>query len=119
MIAKQPIARRRTEVGEAHGLHLRPAARFVEVARRYAAEVRVRCNGAEADGKSIMDLMGLAAGLGMVLELEARGPDAEEAVAALADLISTRPHGIQSCRGDGQGESDRQRTKSTDDPPSL
>jgi phosphocarrier protein len=91
MMAALPIARRRTEVGEAHGLHLRPAARFVEVAKRFAAEVRVRCDGAEADGKSMMELMSLAAGFGMVLELEARGPDAEEAVAALADLLSTRP----------------------------
>ena len=95
MMVTPPIARRRTEVGEAHGLHLRPAARFVEVAKRFAAEVRVRCNGAEADGKSIMDLMSLAAGFGMVVELEARGPDAEEAVAALADLISARPHEIE------------------------
>jgi phosphotransferase system HPr (HPr) family protein len=98
MMAAIPIARRRTEVGEAHGLHLRPAARFVEVARRYAAEVRVRCNGSEADGKSVLDLMGLAAGFGMVLELEARGPDAGEAVIALADLISARPHEIKEYR---------------------
>jgi len=95
MIATHPIARRRTEVGDAQGLHLRPAAHFVDVAKRFAAEVRVRCNGAEADGKSIMDLMSLAAGFGMVVELEARGPDAEEAVAALADLISARPHEIE------------------------
>jgi phosphotransferase system HPr (HPr) family protein len=98
MIAMPPIARRRTEVGQAHGLHLRPAARFVEVAKRYAAEVRVHCNGSEADGKSVVDLMSLAAGFGMALELEARGPDAEEAVIALADLISARPHEIEGCR---------------------
>ena len=95
MMVTPTIARRRTEVGEAHGLHLRPAARFVEVAKRFAAEVRVRCDGAEADGKSLMELMSLAAGFGMVLELEARGPDAEAAVIALADLISARPHEIE------------------------
>ena len=98
MMVTPPIARRQTEVGEAHGLHLRPAARFVEVAKRFAAEVRVRCDGAEADGKSLMELMSLAAGFGMVLELEACGPDAEAAVIALADLISARPHEIEGCR---------------------
>jgi phosphocarrier protein HPr len=98
MIATSPIARCRTEVGEAHGLHLRPAARFVELAKRFAAEVRVRCNGSEADGKSVLDLVSLAAGFGMVLELEARGPDAGEAVIALADLISARPHEIEEYR---------------------
>jgi phosphotransferase system HPr (HPr) family protein len=98
IMAALPIARRRIELGEAHGLHLRPAARFVEVARRYAADVRVRCSGSEADGKSVLDLISLAAGIGMVLELEARGPGAGEAVIALADLISARPHEIEESR---------------------
>jgi phosphotransferase system HPr (HPr) family protein len=65
---------------------------------RFAAEVRVRCDGAEADGKSVMELLCLAAGFGMALELEARGLDAEEAVITLADLISARSHEIQGCR---------------------
>jgi phosphocarrier protein len=95
MIAALPIARRRTEISDALGLHLRPAARFVELAQRFAAEVRVRCNGAEADGKSLLSLLCLAAEGGMILDLEAHGPDAEEAVIALADLISARPHEIQ------------------------
>jgi phosphotransferase system HPr-like phosphotransfer protein len=42
-----------------------------------------------------LDLTGLAAGFGMVLELGAHGPDAEEAVIALSDLISARPHEIE------------------------
>ena len=94
-IAALPIARRRAEVSDAQGLHLRQAARFVEVAQRFTAEVRVRCNGAEIDGKSIMGLLCLAAEGGMMLDLEAHGPDAEEAVTALADLTSAHPHEIQ------------------------
>ena len=92
LIAPLPIARRRAEISDAQGLHLRQAARFVQEAQRFAAEVRVRCNGAETDGKSIMGLLCLAAECGMMLDLEAHGPDAEEAVTALADLISARPH---------------------------
>ena len=94
-IAALPIARRRAEVSDAQGLHLRQAARFVQEAQRFAAEVRVRCNGAETDGKSIMGLLCLAAECGMMLDLEAHGPDAEESVTALADLISARSHEIQ------------------------
>lgn len=89
MIDPSSSARRQALVGNAQGLHLRVAHQFVCLAQRYASEIRVRCDGAEAHGKSILDLMCLAARSGMVLELEASGPDAEEAVAALADLLST------------------------------
>jgi phosphocarrier protein HPr len=92
MIVATLSARRRAVITNAFGLHLRPAARFAELAQRFAAEVRVRSAGAVADGKSLLDLIGLAAGDGTVLELEAHGPDAEEAVIALAGLISARFH---------------------------
>jgi phosphocarrier protein len=91
MAGPPPIARRRVEVSHPEGFHLRTAHQFVCLAQRYAAEIRVRCHWAEAHGRSILELMGLAAGFGMVVELEAHGPDAEEAVMALADLLSTRP----------------------------
>ena len=94
-IAALPIARRRAEVSDAQGLHLRQAAHFVQEAQRFAAEVRVRCHGAEADGKSLLSLPCLAAECGMMLDLEAHGPDAEEALIALADLISARSHEIE------------------------
>jgi phosphocarrier protein len=94
-IAALPISRRQAEVSDAQGLHLRQAARFVQEAQRFAAEVRICCNGAEADGKSLLSLLCLAAECGMMLDLEAHGPDAEEAVTALADLISARSHEIQ------------------------
>jgi phosphotransferase system HPr (HPr) family protein len=77
-----PVARRPAEIGDAHGFHLRPAARYVEVAQRFAAEIRVRCKGADADGEGVIGRLGLAAEGGMMLEVEA-----EEAVAALADVI--------------------------------
>ena len=55
-------------------------------------EVRVSCNGRAADGRSILDLMTLAAESGAQLELEAIGPDAEAATAALCSLIEDRFH---------------------------
>jgi phosphocarrier protein len=95
MTASPSIARRRAVVGDPLGLHLRTAQQFVCLAQGYAAEIRVRCDEAEARGKSILDLMGLAAEGGTMLDLEAHGPDAEKAVVALAELISARPHEIE------------------------
>ncbi len=86
------VARRQIEITNALGLHLRPADKFVRLAHQFASDVRVFHHGAEFNGKSILDLTTLAAECGTLLDLEARGPDAEEAVAALADLVSAKFH---------------------------
>ena len=72
------------------GLHARAAARFVETASRFTAEVTVTNGDESVSGKSILGLMMLAAGQGTQLSLVATGPDAEQAVDALAELISQR-----------------------------
>ena len=72
------------------GLHARASARFVKTAALFDAEVRVRKNGTEVSGRSIMGLMMLAAAPGTVVELSASGPQAAEAVSALADLIECK-----------------------------
>jgi phosphocarrier protein len=78
----------RAEIVNEHGLHLRAADRFVRLAKQFRADVRVRCDGRPpVDGKSILDLAILAAVCGTALELEAEGPDAEAAIAALAELV--------------------------------
>src|SRR5262245_64539443 len=69
------------------GLHARAAARFVKTAALFDAEVRVRKNGTEVSGRSIMGLMMLAAASGTVVELAATGTQAAAAVVALAKLI--------------------------------
>jgi phosphocarrier protein len=90
MIHDTTVARRLVEVTNPLGLHMRPANKFVEVALQYQAEIRVRHNGNDYNGKSILELTSLAAECGTSLEVEARGPDAVEAVAALAELVSAR-----------------------------
>ncbi len=70
------------------GLHARAAARLVTLASGYAAEIVIRRDGQEVNGKSIMGVMMLAAAKGTELELCARGEDAGDALAALADLIA-------------------------------
>ncbi len=86
------VARRQVEITNALGLHLRPADKFVRLAHRFQSEIRVSHEGHEINGKSILDLTTLAAECGTRLDLEARGPDAEEAVEALAELVLARFH---------------------------
>ena len=80
-------ASRRVVIVDALGLHMRPAAKFVTLARTFRSDILVTCRGSVADGKSILDLATLAAECGTPLDIEAHGPDAEDAVADLADLI--------------------------------
>ena len=72
------------------GMHARPAAMFVRVASRYRSEVWVEKEGEQINGKSIMGLMMLAAGQGSKLLIRCQGPDADEAIAELAELIAKR-----------------------------
>jgi len=84
-----PRASRQVVVIDPLGLHLRPAARLVILAKSFLSDIRVMCKGTVADGRSLLELIVLAAGGGTTVEIVAVGPDAEEAVIALADLIGT------------------------------
>ncbi|MDE3154793.1 MAG: HPr family phosphocarrier protein [Acidobacteriota bacterium] len=70
------------------GMHARAAAKFVHLATRYRAQIRVSREGREMDGKSIMGLLLLAAGCGTVITISADGVDETDAVEALAALVS-------------------------------
>ena len=83
------VARRLVELTNSYGLHLRPAEKFVTLASQFQADVHVLHNGKEINGKSILDLTLLAAECGTRLTLEARGPDAEQAIEALARLVTS------------------------------
>ena len=82
---------RRVLVANPQGLHMRPSAAFVELAGRFESHVTVTHNGNSVNGKSIWDLLTLAAEVGSELTLEADGPDAPAALEALSKLISTPP----------------------------
>ncbi|MCQ4270747.1 HPr family phosphocarrier protein [Pseudomonas kuykendallii] len=73
------------------GLHARAAAKFVGVAGRFPCTVRVG-RGPESlvDGKSIMAVMMLAAGLGTAIHLHTEGEQCDEALEALIELINNR-----------------------------
>ena len=72
------------------GLHARPAAEIVKLAAKYNAEITVVRDELEVNGKSIMGVMMLAAECGSTLQLKAEGPDAKEALDALAMLIESK-----------------------------
>ena len=86
------FACRQVAVNNVLGLHLRAADKFVRLAQAFQSDVKVRSNGNTADGRSILDLLSLAAECGMMLVVEAQGFDAEDAVAALANIISAQSH---------------------------
>ncbi|MBX7164841.1 MAG: HPr family phosphocarrier protein [Pirellulales bacterium] len=81
-------AEQRVTIVNTHGLHARPASEFVKLARGFTAEIRVRNQTIEADGKAMMHLLSLGACQGTELIITAAGDDAEAAVAALAALVA-------------------------------
>lgn len=76
------------------GLHVRTCGVFVQVASRFRAEVFVKHGDVEVNGKSILGLIGLAAEAGAVLRLRVDGPDEQEAIAALQELVASRFGGM-------------------------
>lgn len=72
------------------GLHARPAMSFVDTANGFACDIRVGKGTQEVDGKSIMQMLMLAATQGTQLMIRAEGPDASSAISALQELIDRK-----------------------------
>jgi phosphocarrier protein HPr len=88
-----PMASREIIVSNSLGLHARPAMQFVDLANQFASKVTVYKGGPEpavADGKSVMQMIILAATQGTPIRIEAEGDDAEQAAAGLADLFERK-----------------------------
>ena len=83
------MVEKETTIGAAEGLHARPAAEFVHKAKGFSSAIVVVKDGREANAKSPLKLMTLAAKHGEKLTIRADGDDAEEAVNTLVELIST------------------------------
>ena len=71
------------------GMHARAAAKFVHLAARYEARVRVAREAREMDGKSIMGILLLAAAQGSTITISADGADERDAVRALVALVQS------------------------------
>ena len=74
------------------GLHARPAMLFVEAASEFASDIKVRRadHGQPVDGKSIMQMMMLAATQGTKVEITATGGDADKAIEGLVALVKSK-----------------------------
>ena len=72
------------------GLHARASAKFVKLASGFESEIRVTRDGVTVDARSIMGLLMLGAGIGCDIDVVAEGPDAQEAIAALSDLVARK-----------------------------
>lgn len=82
------IKKKATIVNEA-GLHARPAAALVKLASKFESDFYIHMYGYKVNGKSILGVMTLAAEKGAELELELNGPDEEEAMKAIVELIDS------------------------------
>ncbi|MFT3887807.1 MAG: HPr family phosphocarrier protein [Arachnia sp.] len=73
-----------------HGMHARPAAQFVTEARKFDADVKVQCRDVgPVSARSMIGLATLGARKGDTIRLSATGPEAEQAVEALAHFVSS------------------------------
>jgi phosphocarrier protein HPr len=78
------------EIKNADGLHMRPAMQFVDIANRFKSKIIVSNGETKVNGKSIMEISMLAATCGSKLRLRIEGPDADEAIRALRELVEER-----------------------------
>ncbi|MEX0865833.1 MAG: HPr family phosphocarrier protein [Pirellulales bacterium] len=83
------IQRRAVVVSNSQGLHARPADLFARTAGKFESKVEIINGSQRVDGKSILDVLTLAAVQGTELEIEAVGPDAGEALEALVKLVES------------------------------
>lgn len=72
------------------GLHARPSAMFVKLCARFKSEIWVEKDGERVNGKSIMGLMMLAAGLGSRLRITCEGDDETNAMLEIEQLITRK-----------------------------
>ena len=72
------------------GLHARAAAKFVTQASKFDADINVKRNNLDVNGKSIMGVMMLAAAKGTEIELVIDGADEKQAMQSLLELIANR-----------------------------
>jgi phosphotransferase system HPr (HPr) family protein len=91
-----PLVKKKVIVKNKQGLHARPAALFVQIANKYDSRITIRRDEEEINGKSIMGILMLGAEKGSEIIIEAEGDDAQKAVSALEDFISTEEENVKT-----------------------
>jgi phosphocarrier protein HPr len=86
--ARESITERPLTIMNKVGLHARPAALFVQTAARFKdTRIEVVKDGTVRDAKSMLGILTLGVSQGTTIMVRAEGPHAEEAIAALSDLV--------------------------------
>lgn len=87
------MAEAEIEVRNPSGLHARPAAAFVRASSAFGADIMLtnltRDASRAASAKSVLGVMGLAVACGHRIRIVAEGPDADDAIASLSELVSS------------------------------
>ena len=81
---------RTVQIVNRNGLHARPAAEIVKLAAKFKSEITIVKDDLDVNGKSIMGVMMLAAEHGSTITFRAEGPDADQALDALAALVGNK-----------------------------
>ena len=81
---------RTVQIVNRNGLHARPAAEIVKLAAKFKSEITIVKDDLDVNGKSIMGVMMLAAEHGSTITFRAEGPDADQALDALATLVDNK-----------------------------
>ena len=85
---REPVrVTREITISNKHGFHARPAAEFVRKANSFRSEITLKRNGESYSATSLMDILRGQFECGATATLEAFGPDADEAVNALTDVL--------------------------------
>jgi phosphocarrier protein len=84
------VQKREIKIVNKLGLHARASAKLTQAASKFAAAVWLTRNGRRVNGKSIMGVMMLAAGIGSTVELETDGADEAEAMETIAKLFADK-----------------------------
>jgi phosphocarrier protein HPr len=84
------LVERKIQVTNKLGLHARPAAMLVQNASKFKSEIRLKKEDVEANAKSILSVMMLAAEVGSFVTIKAQGEDEEQAVETIAKLFEEK-----------------------------
>ena len=72
------------------GIHARPASIFVQTATKFKSKVQIHATGKTVDAKSILMIMSMGLVNGTEIKIIADGPDEDEALKALTELVASR-----------------------------
>lgn len=72
------------------GLHARAAAKLTQLTSKFDSEINISRNDQSVNAKSIMGVMMLAAGMGVTVTIQAKGPDADQALEQIQDLFDRK-----------------------------